>query len=134
MIEAIGLGKRFRSLVAVHDLSFEVHPEWFGPREGVRRRVLDPPWPQPLHAYLRQAEALRAHDARARLPGVLCPTLVTVGADDVVTSPRLARELARLVPGARLDLIPGGAHGYFWEVPQAFNAACLDFLADQKSA
>ncbi len=25
-------------------------------------------------------------------------------------------------------------HGYFWEVPQAFNAACLAFLAAQKSA
>ena len=112
----------------------ESYAERPGLIEAVRERALSHPYPQPLHGYLRQAEATRAHDARARLPGVRCPTLVTVGADDVVTSPRLARELARLVPGARLDLIPGGAHGYFWEVPQAFNAACLDFLADQKSA
>ncbi|MBI4010904.1 MAG: alpha/beta fold hydrolase [Candidatus Rokubacteria bacterium] len=118
-------------------------PWLFGPQtyaerpeliEGVRRRVLDPSWPQPLHAYLRQAEALRAHDARARLPGLRCPTLVTVGADDLVTPLRLARELIRLIPGARLEVIGGGGHGYFWEVPQAFNAACLAFLAAQKSA
>ena len=28
------------AVVAIHDLSFAVHPEWFGPREGLRRRWL----------------------------------------------------------------------------------------------
>ena len=28
------------SVVTLHDLSFEAHPEWFGPREGLRRRWL----------------------------------------------------------------------------------------------
>lgn len=28
------------SAVTLHDLSFEAHPEWFGPREGLRRRWL----------------------------------------------------------------------------------------------
>ncbi|MBI4885566.1 MAG: glycosyltransferase family 4 protein, partial [Acidobacteria bacterium] len=27
-------------LVAIHDVSFAAHPEWFGAREGVRRRVM----------------------------------------------------------------------------------------------
>ena len=28
------------SAVTLHDISFETHPEWFGPREGLRRRWL----------------------------------------------------------------------------------------------
>ncbi len=28
------------TVVAIHDLSFEAHPEWFGVREGIRRRWL----------------------------------------------------------------------------------------------
>lgn len=112
----------------------ETYAERPGLIEAVRERTLSHPHPQPLHGYLRQAQAAHAHDARARLPDLRCPTLVTVGADDIVTPPRLARELIGLVPGARLEVVPGGGHGYFWEVPQAFNAACLDFLAGQKSA
>ena len=28
------------TIVAIHDLSFDAHPEWFGVREGIRRRWL----------------------------------------------------------------------------------------------
>jgi glycosyltransferase involved in cell wall biosynthesis len=31
---------RVPTVVAIHDLSFVAHPEWFGTREGVRRRLL----------------------------------------------------------------------------------------------
>ena len=34
------LALRAPSVVTLHDLSFEAHPEWFGPREGLRRRWL----------------------------------------------------------------------------------------------
>jgi glycosyltransferase involved in cell wall biosynthesis len=34
------LGLRVPTVVAIHDLSFVAHPEWFGTREGVRRRLL----------------------------------------------------------------------------------------------
>jgi 3-oxoadipate enol-lactonase len=95
--------------------------------ELVVRRGLEHPHPQPFHGYRRQADAVIGHDARARLPGLRVPTLVTVGREDVLTPPRFARELAGLVPGARLEELPGG-HGYFWEVPEAFNATCLAFL------
>jgi pimeloyl-ACP methyl ester carboxylesterase len=95
--------------------------------ERVVQAAVAAPHPQPLHGYLRQAEASLGHDARDRLGALRCPTLVTVGEDDVLTPPRFARELASLVPGARLQVLPGG-HGYFWEAPDAFNAACLEFL------
>jgi pimeloyl-ACP methyl ester carboxylesterase len=101
--------------------------------ERVVQAALAAPHPQPLHGYLRQAEASLGHDARDRLGAIRCPTLVTVGADDVLTPPRFARELATLVPQARLEVLPGG-HGYFWEAPDAFNAACLGFLDAARDA
>ncbi len=97
--------------------------------ELVVQRGLAHPHPQPLHAYLRQAGAVLGHDTRDRLSRIRCPTLITVGSEDLLTPPRFARELAGLIPGARLEVIPGGGHGSLWEIPEAFNAACLAFLA-----
>jgi glycosyltransferase involved in cell wall biosynthesis len=34
------LSLKVPTVVAIHDLSFVAHPEWFGTREGVRRRLL----------------------------------------------------------------------------------------------
>jgi pimeloyl-ACP methyl ester carboxylesterase len=96
----------------------------------VVQHALEHPRPPPLHGYLRQAEAALAHDARARLGAVRCPTLVSVGEEDLLTPPRLARELAALIPGARLAVVPGGGHGALWEVPGAFNALCRAWLAE----
>lgn len=95
--------------------------------EQVVQAAVTTPHPQPLRGYLRQAEAVLGHDARARLAAIRCPTLVTVGEDDILTPPRFARELAALILGARFEVLPAG-HGYFWEAPEPFNAACLRFL------
>ncbi|HEV8672430.1 MAG TPA: alpha/beta fold hydrolase [Methylomirabilota bacterium] len=97
--------------------------------ELVVQRGLGHPHPQPLHGYLRQADAVLGHDTRARLGTLRCPTLVTVGTEDILTPPRLSREVAARIPEARLEVIPGAGHGYFWEMPRAFNAAGLTFLA-----
>jgi pimeloyl-ACP methyl ester carboxylesterase len=97
--------------------------------ELVVQRGLTHPHPQPLHGYLRQADAVLGHDVRARLAELRIPTLVTVGSEDILTPPRFSRELAALIPSAHLEIIPDGGHGYFWEIPARFNAACLDFLA-----
>lgn len=94
----------------------------------VVQRTVAHPYPPPLHGYLRQVEAALTHDTRGRLGRIRCPTLVTVGAEDILTPARFARELAARIPGARLEVLPAG-HGYFWEAPAAFNAASRDFLA-----
>ena len=65
---------------------------------------------------------------RARLPGVRVPTLVVVGELDVLTPPADARELAGLIPGAELVVVPGAGHAVMLERPAAYNRAVLDFL------
>jgi len=51
-----------------------------------------------------------------------------VGSQDILTPPWSARELAEAIPGATLQIIEGGAHGFCWEIPDRANKAVLEFL------
>ena len=83
--------------------------------------------------FLGQAAAIEHHDTLARLPGIHCPTLVSVAEDDILVPPRFSRELVARIPGAALRAVVGAGHVYFWEQADAFNALCLDFLAGKIS-
>lgn len=90
----------------------------------------NPPFPQSAEAFSRQADAIRTFDALDRLGQVKAPTLVLVGDQDILTPPWGARELAGAIPGAKLQILEGGAHGFFWEIPEKTNRAVLEFLKD----
>jgi pimeloyl-ACP methyl ester carboxylesterase len=96
--------------------------------ERLLASALTHPFPQSLTGFLRQVEAVQGHDTRDRLGEIRCPTLVSVGADDMLVGPRFARELADGIPGAALVVVPEAGHVYFWERPEVFNALQLDFL------
>ncbi|MCS6711402.1 alpha/beta fold hydrolase [Brachybacterium sp. EF45031] len=66
-------------------------------------------------------DACRAHEEGVRFEGlpweaatlsaqVLAPTLVLTGAQDLLTPPQIARDLARLLPRAALVEVPGAGH------------------------
>jgi pimeloyl-ACP methyl ester carboxylesterase len=105
--------------------AFVIQPELI---ETVVQAATHHPHPMALHAYLRQTEAVLAHDARDRLHLIRCPTLVAVGGQDLITPPFLASELASRIPGSRLHTLADTGHGGLWEDPETFNRACLDFL------
>lgn len=67
-------------------------------------------------------------DARPYLPGLRCPTLVACGKDDQLTPPELSREIAALVPGAELVLVPDCGHMLTMEQPAVVNAALRGWL------
>ena len=67
-------------------------------------------------------------DARLHLPHVACPTLVMCGDSDRLTPPELAREIAALVPGARLVMVPHAGHMLTMEEPDFVNAALAAWL------
>jgi pimeloyl-ACP methyl ester carboxylesterase len=56
--------------------------------------------------------------------------LVLCGEEDKVTPPELSRELAALIPGARLELVAAAGHLTNIEQPRAFNQLVADFIAD----
>lgn len=88
------------------------------------------PYPAPAHGIAAQAEAARRHDALERLPGIIAPTLVLVGPEDVVTPVYYSRELAAAIPKARLQVLERGGHSALWEDPEAGADALLSFLAE----
>ena len=81
-------------------------------------------------AYRTGAEAVWLADQRDRAGEIDVPTLVVCGAEDKVTPPELSRELASIIPDARLETIPGAGHISNLERPAAFNAAVDEFIAD----
>lgn len=79
-------------------------------------------------AAAQQGMALRpdSKDVLARYAG---PALVVVGERDAITPLEKAKQLADLIGGARLEVIPGAAHLPNQEQPEAFNKVLDAFLA-----
>lgn len=68
-------------------------------------------------------------DSRPTLAEVRVPTLVLVGAEDVLTPPAESEAMAAVVPGARLEVVPRAGHLANLERPDTVNAALAAFLA-----
>ncbi|MFD1881600.1 alpha/beta fold hydrolase [Paracoccus pacificus] len=68
-------------------------------------------------------------DSRALLPRITCPTLVLCGAFDLLTPPALHRDMARLIPGARLVIVPDSGHLTPIEQPLAVSEALAQLLS-----
>jgi pimeloyl-ACP methyl ester carboxylesterase len=96
--------------------------------EGMIELMANAPYPQPPDAFARQADALSGHDAADRLGGITAPTLVIVGDQDLLTPPWAARQVAEAIPGAKLQILEGGGHCLFWEIPDTFNQTVIEFL------
>lgn len=81
-------------------------------------------------AFLRQQAAIMHRiDSRPHLARIAVPTLVGVGADDALTPPPLAAEMAALIPGARLRHFADAGHLPTMETPEAVNAALAAWLS-----
>jgi pimeloyl-ACP methyl ester carboxylesterase len=72
----------------------------------------------PLPVILMQWEAAQQHDTTARLPTITTPTLVLHGTADVNMAVHNGEHIASLIPGARLELLDGAGHLFWWEQPE----------------
>jgi len=90
---------------------------------------LSDPYPASAVGISGQVEACRAHDALERLPRIAAPTLVLVGAEDILSPVSYAQELTERIPGARLQVLERCGHVPFLEEPKAVAEALLAFLA-----
>ena len=86
------------------------------------------PNPTSVAGFEAQAHGVRRYDSRPLLPTVKTPTLVLVGAEDVLTPPCQSAELAHLIPNARLQVMPRGSHGMVIEYTPETVAAIVAFL------
>ena len=79
--------------------------------------------------YVRQQRAIMARpDSRALLPTIAVPTLVMVGAEDALTPPALAEEMATAIPGARLAMVADAGHLPPMERPARTSALLREWL------
>lgn len=71
-----------------------------------------------LEAFRTQSEiAIHRADSRPRLSAIQVPTLVLCGEADRLCSLEVHREMADLIPGARLAVVPGSGHFALIEQP-----------------
>jgi len=75
-------------------------------------------YPVDLPMIFSQLQAIMGHDTSARLPEVAVPTLVVHGTDDQMLPAVNGEMVAGLIPGARLELLDGVGHLFFWERPE----------------
>lgn len=90
-----------------------------------------PESPDTLRGYMGQSYAVERHDTTSLLSGIKIPTLVMMGENDLTTSPGKTRELASLIPGARLKTFPGVGHGFWRERQEEADELVLEFLLSE---
>ena len=91
----------------------------------------------PANAFVSQVKAILSTDDGAlntELANIVCPTMVVVGNQDVLTPRGDAEEIASLIPTAELVVISGGAHGLHIEHASTFNRILLEFLGRAEKA
>jgi len=116
LYEAMRSGVRERALRAAFDINVSpaaaADPEmWARFREiGEARAVAMP-------VIMAQLVAITRHDTSARLPGIETPTLVIHGSADQLLPVQNGRMIASLIPNARLEILEGAGHLFFWEQP-----------------
>jgi pimeloyl-ACP methyl ester carboxylesterase len=62
------------------------------------------------------------------LAKIKTPTVIADGQYEEAIKPAHTAELARLIPGAKLVIIPNVSHMAMWQDPAAFNKAMTDFI------
>ena len=85
--------------------------------------------------YMRQYAAVLASNPRvSELPGVTAPTLVIHGKDDPLVPPEAGMDTARLIPGAKLELVAGMGHDLSPSLCEHLASLITPHLAANRSA
>jgi pimeloyl-ACP methyl ester carboxylesterase len=95
--------------------------------EGTKRwveleKMSRPPGP------IAPAQPLRNHLTLSLLETIKTPTLLLTGGSDLYAPPPITRLLAGRIKGAEVVIVPEAGHSTYWEQPEVFNRAVLEFL------
>jgi pimeloyl-ACP methyl ester carboxylesterase len=87
-----------------------------------------PQFYMPLHAFLAQADACINHDTVATVKKIKCPTLITIGDQDIFTPMKFSEQLHKLIKGSEMLVLPGTGHAHHWEDLATFNSKTAAFM------
>jgi 3-oxoadipate enol-lactonase len=74
--------------------------------------------PASLDVMLAQMQAVQGHDTSLRLGEIRMPTLIVHGTEDQMLPVSNAHAIAARVPNARLEILEGVGHLFWWERPE----------------
>ena len=57
----------------------------------------------------------------ADFAGWTIPTLLIVGKEDAIFPPDVITEVEKIIPGSRMEVVPGAAHSAHFEQAEVFN-------------
>ncbi len=75
--------------------------------------------PVAVQVIVQQVQAIGQHDTSRRLGELRAPTLVVHGTDDQMVPVSNAEMIGRLVPHARVEILDGAGHMFWWEQPES---------------
>lgn len=125
--ESMMSGDRERAIRTGYEInvagSFAADEANFGPFRDMALAM-----PAPVPVIMLQMQAIQAHDLAARLGEVGAPTLVIHGDEDQMLGVDNGRLIASLIPGARLEVLEGVGHLFWWEQPQRSAQLVLEHV------
>lgn len=84
-----------------------------------------------LEGFARQTAAVIGRiDSRPSLAGIRIPTLVLVGDSDALTPPDRAEEIASLIAGSELHVVPDCGHASTLEQPLLVSSALVKWMQE----
>jgi pimeloyl-ACP methyl ester carboxylesterase len=93
-----------------------------GNAEGTKR------WNELAHAKARIGYTVKNRITWAALETIKAPTLLLTGDADLYMPPSVLRLFAKRFPRCESVVLPECGHSAYWEQPEAFNRAVLEFL------
>jgi 3-oxoadipate enol-lactonase len=128
LAEAVLSGDQERTLRVGYEVMIAAE---YGAQEGAYELYseLAGQYQAPIPVLMAQLSAIMGHDTSARLGEIAAPTLVIHGTEDRLLVAANGELLARLIPGARLELLEGSGHMFFWEQPERSAQLVRDHAA-----
>jgi 3-oxoadipate enol-lactonase len=117
LAEAVLSGDQERTLRVGYEVMIAAE---YGAQEGAYELYseLAGQYQAPVPVLMAQLSAIMGHDTSERLKEIAAPTLVVHGTEDRLLVAANGELLAKLIPGARLELLEGSGHMFFWEQPE----------------
>src|SRR5882724_8827227 len=90
------------------------------------------PTPKEYDAFVKQVGEMWATQPDYKpeqLAKITVPTMIADGEHDEAIKRAHTEAMAKLIPGAKLEILPGVSHFAFWQKPEEFNKSVLEFLS-----
>ena len=90
--------------------------------------------PMSVDNFIKQSDAVIAHDASSQLARITAPTQISFGRHDQITSLRFAEPLTSAIKNSELVIFENASHAPIYECVEEFNQKTLAFLQSHSGA